>query len=62
MPQDSERILTSGKKVTTREEGYSPRIEAILKNQPLSPLSETGGLTVRKLRNEIHVANNGEKE
>lgn len=52
--------LTSGKKVNTRETGYPPRIEAILRKQPLSPLSDTGPLVVRKLRNEIHVANNGE--
>ena len=35
---------------------YSPMIEAILKAQPLSPLS-TGELKVRKLRNEVSVDN-----
>jgi len=57
----SSDMLTPGKHVETKQSGYPPRVEAILRKQTLSPLSTSGeGLKVRKLRNEIHVANNGE--
>ena len=59
MPHDSERVLKPLEhSVTTKERGYPPRVEAILKKQALSPMSETGELRVRKLRNEVCVDNN----
>lgn len=44
--------------VTTKEEGYPPRVEAILRKQALNTVGDTGTLRVRKLRNEVCVDNN----